>query len=383
MHLKRKPGALLPQPLKSLKQLPVLLALCFAALGLILPLAFARPPQLSTPANPKATAEATAVLRYLNALSTDQIPGVISGQMSGHGDGLVNEFAIEIEGLHQQTGKWPGILAIDYEFDQRYSRQRLAAANRILIDYWNQGGLIAINWGPVNPWNDKGNWPFDFDFNASVNFDELLTPGTPTYNKWRASLTRVADALTELRDAGVVVLWRPFNEMNGFWFWWGSASHLDDPEPFNRLYRQLFTYFTEERHLDNLLWVYSPNHYATCKDKVRCRPVDWAYPGDNVVDIVGGTAYANNMYVSDFDSYRQFKKPLALAEFSPNPGTKLFNNRVYINRLANRYPQFAYWTSWGGPWALTKFPGAKDLLNDSRVLNRGDLQWQTFKPGSP
>lgn len=379
MKARTKPGLLFSVKSVLFNRLSLFLPFLIATLCLILPMSFAQSAPPGTPVNPEATLAAKAVLRYLNALSTDQLPGVISGQMSGHGDGLVKEFAIEIEALYQQTGQWPGILAIDYEFDQRYSRDRLAAANRILIDYWNKGGLIAINWGPVNPWNDKGNWPFDFEFNASLNFDDLLTPGTPIYNKWRASLTRIADALTELRDAGVVVLWRPFNEMNGFWFWWGTSSHLNDPAPFNRLYRQMFTYFTQERHLDNLLWVYSTSHYATCKDQVKCRPVDWAYPGDDVVDIVGGTAYGNNMYVSDYPAYRQFKKPLALAEFSPNPGTKLFHNWVYIDRLSKTYPTMAYWTSWGGPWALTQFPGAKELLNDPQVLNRGDLRWQQFK----
>ena len=34
----------------------------------------------------------------------------------------------------------------------------------------------------------------------------------------------IADALLELQKAGVVVLWRPMQEMNGNWFWWGIAS---------------------------------------------------------------------------------------------------------------------------------------------------------------
>ncbi len=355
-----------------------MVALFLAPVLLILSvhLAWSAPP--GTPAHPSATPEAKAVLRYLNALSTNQLPGVISGQMAGHGDGVVKEFAIEIEELHRQTGKWPGILAIDYEFDRRYSREQLSAANQILIDYWKQGGLIAINWAPVNPWNDKGNWPFDFDFNASIDFDQLMTPGSPVYDKWQASLTRIADALTELRDAGVVVLWRPFNEMNGFWFWWGTSSHLDDPTPFVRLYRQMFDYFTKDRQLNNLLWVYSTSHYATCKDQTRCRSVDWAYPGDQIVDIVGGTAYGNDMHVADYPDYLKFNKPLALAEFSPEPKTPNFNNTLYIKRLSKNYSRMAYWTSWAGPWSLVKFPGAKELLNDPRVLNRGDLQWQQY-----
>ena len=46
--------------------------------------------------------------------------------------------------------------------------------------------------------------------------------------------------------------------MTGQWFWWGSRAYKDDPEPFKELWRHMFRYFTEEKRLDNLLWVYTP-----------------------------------------------------------------------------------------------------------------------------
>ena len=44
--------------------------------------------------------------------------------------------------------------------------------------------------------------------------------------------------------------------MNGGWFWWGGK----DPAVFIKLWRHMFEYFTKTKDLDNLLWVYGPNH---------------------------------------------------------------------------------------------------------------------------
>ena len=79
----------------------------------------------------------------------------------------------------------------------------------------------------------------------SRNLVKLITPGTATNRAWMAELDKVADGLAELRDAGVVVLWRPFHEMTFIeTFWWDSGAHPGDPEPFINMWRYLFDYFT-------------------------------------------------------------------------------------------------------------------------------------------
>ena len=72
--------------------------------------------------------------------------------------------------------------------------------------------------------------------------------------RWMHELDILAAGLGELQDAGVVVLWRPFHEVNGDWFWWGGKK----PETFIRVWRHMFDYFTKTKKLNNLLWVYGP-----------------------------------------------------------------------------------------------------------------------------
>lgn len=87
-------------------------------------------------------------------------------------------------------------------------------------------------------------------------------------------LDDIAAGLQQLRDAGVVVLWRPFHEMNGGWFWWGAKK----PDVFMQLWRQMFDYFTVQKKLNNLLWVYAANTGGRTTA---------FYPGDGYVDLVG------------------------------------------------------------------------------------------------
>ncbi len=57
-----------------------------------------------------------------------------------------------------------------------------------------------------------------------VDLEKLLTPGNETHDRWMKELDTIAAGLKELQDANVVVLWRPFHEMNGGWFWWGAQG---------------------------------------------------------------------------------------------------------------------------------------------------------------
>ena len=93
-------------------------------------------------------------------------------------------------------------------------------------------------------------------------------------------LDTLAAGLKQLQDAGVVVLWRPFHEMNGDWFWWGGKN----PEAFINVWRHMFDYFTKTRGLNNLLWVYGPNHG---------KKTAAYYAGDGYTDVVGLDAYTD------------------------------------------------------------------------------------------
>ena len=121
------------------------------------------------------------------------------------------------------------------------------------LEVWTNGGIPLIKWQPANPWRGAANPP-----NGAEDIPELLNSTTAlatnqfarsNYLAWRDSL---ANDLTTLRDLGVVVLFRPYSEMNGVWFWHGNKPRSQ----WIALWRDLHDHFTFTRGLTNLLWVY-------------------------------------------------------------------------------------------------------------------------------
>jgi mannan endo-1,4-beta-mannosidase len=351
-------------------------------------------------------AKREAVLSYLSGLSRDNTSknfrGTVCGQNCYHGSQILDDswergYKAMVEELHAATGKWPGIIGLDYEWAKIFSPEELSKANKVLIAYASSGGLVTVNFSPMNPWmNDEsdiaakpGSWQGPEGTTAEVglskvtSLDDLLNPKKPVHDAWMRKLDRIADALAELRDSGVVVLFRPMQEMNGNWFWWGMRSHPDDPGPYKRVYRHMRDYFTAVRKLDNLLWVYSPNaSMGQDESSPWNRPVDWAYPGEKYVDIVAGTNYDDELDIEDYAAYLRFKKPLGMAELGPRtdgPAAKAasWKTHAIIDAIRRKYPKFAYFVCWhsypGEAWSIVSNPDPGALMNDSGVITRDEL----------
>ena len=183
----------------------------------------------------------------------------------------------------------------------------------------------------------------------------------------------MAEGLKELKDAGVPVLWRPFHEMNGGWFWWGAK----DPDTFIKVWRHMFDYFTTNKGLDNLLWVYGPNHgQNTAK----------YYAGDRYVDIVGLDAYTDfidKAHIRGYDEVAALGKPFGFTEFGPHgsqnpPGD--YDYRRFIEGIVKEFPKTTFFMSWNAKWSLASNNNVKELLSHSWVANREDLPAGLIKP---
>jgi len=325
------------------------------------------------PANPNASADARKVLNYLNRLQDRPDNRVVSGQSLESNIGLADagyqEFVVD---LHAATGKWVGMIGLDYGWNA--SSSEISAGNQVLIDYWNRGGLVTLHYHVNNPWT--GGNVRDL---RHRDFVELITPGTVVYDTWMAELDKVAAGLAELRDAGVVVLWRPFHEMTFTnTFWWGVQRN--DPasnESYKNMWRHMFNYFTYDKGLNNLLWVYA------AADTDSYNSVDGPYPGYAYVDIVGIDVYSDSMTILG-DGYNKLValgKPFALTEVGPiGERDGSFDNMVTINAIRNRYPQtayFLYWHNWtNNKVAIVTNENAEALLNDPWVITRDEIDWK-------
>jgi len=312
----------------------------------------------ANPANANANAKARVLLDYVCSLPARPDKRLLSGQFTDFGNGANLRLLTQI---HDLTGQWPALLGADYA-DLPRGSLTCRAPNRAAIEYWNEGGLVTISAHLYNPANPKGGGLRD----RGVELQSLLAPDSETHTRWMAELDLLAGGLQELKAAGVVVLWRPFHEMNGGWFWWGAK----DPESFIRVWRHMFDYFSQTKGLDNLLWVYSPNHGAKTAAY---------YPGDNYVDLVGLDAYTDFVdpeHVKGQPEVARLPKPFGFTEFGPfgpqNPPGD-YDYLHFLEGVTNHFPQAVFFMSWNWKWSLARNQHTQELLAHPWLVNRDDL----------
>lgn len=310
------------------------------------------------PANPQANSSARAVLKYFQELSDAPQHRIISGQFTDFGKGASLRLMTNI---FDKTGHWPGIIGVDYA-DFARGGLETAKPNQAAIRYWQQGGLVTVSAHLYDPAKTNGGGLRD----KGVDLSTLLTTNGEARARWMRELDELAGGLQELRAAGVVVLWRPFHEVNGDWFWWGGK----DPALFIKVWRQMFDYFTNDKGLDNLLWVYAPNHG---------RDTAAYYAGDHYVDLVGLDAYTDFIdpdHIRGYAAVAALPKPFGFTEFGPHgpqnpPGD--FDYTRFLDGVERNFPKTCFFMCWNGKWSLNSNEKTKDLLDSPIIVNRENL----------
>ncbi|MCL2270245.1 MAG: glycoside hydrolase family 26 protein, partial [Treponema sp.] len=200
--------------------------------------------------------------RLLEYLREQQGKHILSGQM----DTAWSDFIDPVARVFSDTGKYPAIKGFDYlnvrrpELDGGGSKQTEEA-----IAWWKnspvkgKNGIVTFCWHWRMPANGTARNARDtYAPGFKIPFkDGQLDREDPLFALIQEDLELVAAELEKLRDAGVPVLWRPLHEASNYtgrpgWFWWGA-----DKESYLALWAYMHDYFTNERGLDNLIWVWN------------------------------------------------------------------------------------------------------------------------------
>jgi mannan endo-1,4-beta-mannosidase len=170
-----------------------------------------------------------------------------------------NEFR-ETDWVHDQTGKYPALVGLDFMHQVGKGTDWYAndntLKNMVVNDaeaYYKRGGIPALCWHWRDPSKQTDAFYSPSSGNTATNFDaaKIANTFTQKYKNVMSDLVVIGDQLTVLKNRGVPVLWRPFHEASGKWFWWGYAS----ADALKKLWKIEFDYFTKERGLNNLIWV--------------------------------------------------------------------------------------------------------------------------------
>ena len=293
-----------------------------------------------TTADLKATKEAQKLLRELHRVAGQQI---ITGQ---HTQTILCE---EIAYIRQTTGKEPklrGFELLGYSPNINYAD----ASPECLTEIEENKGTVemALQWAIEQRKNDNGGiLTFTFHwfsplggrdksfYTEHTDFDatKVLQEGTPERAAFYADMDVIADILRRFQDENIPILWRPFHESYGTWFWWGAKG----AKVARDLYRLMFDYYTGEKNLHNLLWVWNCD-------------IEEAYPGDSYVDVVSMDVYLTEYQSTDYaDAYEKLvaatsrDKVAALAELGYLPDVDLLQK--------SRIP-WAYYMTWSKEFCI-------------------------------
>ncbi len=281
------------------------------------------------PVTPDASPEAVALLNYIHSLSGTH---TLTGRHN-----FPNTKDASTQQAAKLWGKTPAIFGQDFGFATNGDKDAASARPDVIAEVKRQyelGSIVTLCWHAVRPTDDE-----PVTFRGSVQgkltdaqWNDLITPGTELNNRWCAQVDVIAGYLKQLQDAHVPVLWRPYHEMNGDWFWWGGRR---GDRGTAQLYRQIFDRLVNHHKLKNLVWIWSVDRPSTPERQFA----DYC-PGTNYFDIAALDVYRNDFNQSYYNDLLKVAagKPIALAEVGPAPTPAVLNQQ----------PMWTWWMTWAG-----------------------------------
>jgi mannan endo-1,4-beta-mannosidase len=239
--------------------------------------------------DPDATPETRALFHNLRALARTHV-------LFGHQDDLAygRDWIAEPgrSDVRDVSGSYPAVYGWEVAGLEKGAPKNIDGVDFGRMRGWiaegyRRGGVITISWHMDNPLTGGNAW----DTTSAV---AAALPGGARHAQLVQGLDRVAEFLGSLRGPGrsrgaadtpIPVIFRPWHEMTGGWFWWG-VPHTKGDE-YARLWQFTVHYLRDVKGLHNLLYAYSPN----AAGPPGPHPYLDGYPGDAWVDVLGYDSY--------------------------------------------------------------------------------------------
>jgi len=262
----------------SIKYLYLLLAIlsCFNAFA-----------QKMAPIDTKATKETKALFKNLFTLSENHtLFGHQHATEYGHGwSGDADRSDVK-----SVVGTHPAVIGVDFsELSGRPEAEIIKTKEKLIkliTDTYNRGGVTTVAWHFSNPVSPGG---FYWKDSVSLPAVKHIIPGGEAHAKYLKildGLAEVAKSVKGKKGEAIPVIFRPFHEFDGDWFWWGK-SHCT-PEEFKSLWRSTVGYLRDSAGVHNFIYAFSPDNTFTSEQQYMER-----YPGNEWVDMVGMDNYGD------------------------------------------------------------------------------------------
>ena len=201
--------------------------------------------------------------------------------------------------IKKTTGNDPSILGSDFMFitdkDNPSNNWYVQQENKIIQDTkdaYAKGMINTFCWHLREPYNEKSFYSADMTSEQRTDAFKSLAPGGKFNDWYKKKLDKVASVVSNLKDTNgkqIPIIFRPFHEFDGNWFWWGA--NYCTAEEYISVYRFTVNYLRDTKNVHNILFAFSPDNSYTTPSSYLSR-----YPGDDYVDILGMDNYG------DFDN---------------------------------------------------------------------------------
>lgn len=242
----------------------------------------------AAPSDPCATPETVALFHHLRELSGEHV-------LFGHqhaletGHGWANE--ADRSDVKSVVGSHPAVIGLDFAGLSGGLPRAIAHAmdglRRQIVDTYNRGGVVTASWHFNNPVTPETR--YEWKKGRSAAAVPAILPGGTHHEAYREILRTIAELAHSVRGADgalAPVIFRPFHEFDGDWFWWGRAHCTRDE--FVALWRFTVGYLRDDLGVHNFLYGFSPDVKFDTEAGYLER-----YPGDAWVDLVGLDDYAD------------------------------------------------------------------------------------------
>lgn len=331
--------------------------------------------------NPNSTAETIALFYNLKIISSDHF---LIGQQDAF-----NSFYNNVDGdsdIKKLTGSDPALLGSDYMFitddnnngdpsNWFYQQEQIIMADA--IEAYNKGMVNMFTWHLREPYEGDHFYVSEMtQFQIDNAFASIL-PGGANHEYYQQKLQKVADVANNLIGSDgkkVPIIFRPFHEFDGNWFWWGEDYCT--PQQFKECWQFTVDYLKDTLGVNNMLFAYAPDNSYSSEVQYLQR-----YPGDAYVDILAmdnygdfnnqgqsGVTAANNKLKIVSDLAKQRVKIAALSEtgYFVTPGdnspiSNFYSNNLY-NAITNNNNHIAFMMFWSNSenTYCTPVPGMTD-----------------------
>ena len=188
------------------------------------------------------------------------------------------------------TGSHPAVIGIDFSGFTTGSPEQIVQYKENLrknvIDTYNRGGVTTAAWHFPNPVSGGAFYWVD---TVSLPAVRYIIPGGEAHDKYKDILKGIADWANSIKGSDgnkVPIIFRPYHEFDGGWFWWG-ATHCTKEE-FISLWRFTVSYLRDSLNVHNFIYAFSPDNRFNSEAEYLDR-----YPGNEFVDMVGMDNYGD------------------------------------------------------------------------------------------